>query len=139
MTRQRRALLDAIGKDMTHPTADEVHRLVRRLLPRISLGTVYRNLDALAAAGLIQKVDLAGTQRRFDPLPEQHYHVRCTACGSVSDVTLAQMGFLHSAVRGKTDYTVTGHRLEFLGLCPRCSADARRQKSTLKGETAKNA
>ena len=50
MTRQRRALLDAIGKDMTHPTADEVHRLVRRRLPRISLGTVYRNLDALAAA-----------------------------------------------------------------------------------------
>ena len=69
-----------------HPTAEEVYRAVRRRLPRISLATVYKALDALAAAGLIAK--LAGGEARRDTIAAgtDHYHLRDTRTGEVSDL-----------------------------------------------------
>ncbi|HSM74917.1 MAG TPA: transcriptional repressor, partial [Desulfobacterales bacterium] len=51
MTRQRRVILEELRRMNTHPGADEIHEVVRRRLPRISLGTVYRNLDILCELG----------------------------------------------------------------------------------------
>ncbi|MGE5577510.1 MAG: Fur family transcriptional regulator, partial [Syntrophothermus sp.] len=53
MTRQRQIILEELKNVTTHPTADEVYEMVRRRLPRISLGTVYRNLELLAEEGII--------------------------------------------------------------------------------------
>jgi len=66
MTKQRRVIVEELKKLKTHPTATLIYELVRKRLPRISLGTVYRNLDLLAEAGIIQKLETAGTQKRFD-------------------------------------------------------------------------
>jgi Fur family ferric uptake transcriptional regulator len=123
MTRQRRALLEAIEKSHAHPTADEVHRLVRRRLPRISLGTVYRNLEVLADLGMIQKVELGSGQRRYDAVREHHYHVRCQRCGRVEDVWLRRARGLETAAQRQSGYEITGHRLDFLGLCARCRTE----------------
>ena len=62
MTRQRRVILEALRGTTSHPTADEVYEMVRRRLPRISLGTVYRNLEILSGEGLVAKLEMAGTQ-----------------------------------------------------------------------------
>jgi Fe2+ or Zn2+ uptake regulation protein len=64
MTRQRRVVLDEVQQAHSHPTAGEVYELVRRRLPRISLATVYRSLEALAGQGLLRKLEMGGTQRR---------------------------------------------------------------------------
>ena len=69
-----------------HPTADEVYQVVRKRLPRISLGTVYRNLDVLSESGEISRLDRCGAQYRFDGDLEQHYHIRCSSCGRVDDI-----------------------------------------------------
>ena len=55
-TRQRRVILEELQSVKSHPTAIELFELVRRRLPRVSLGTVYRNLDLLARAGFIEKL-----------------------------------------------------------------------------------
>ena len=55
MTTQRRVILDELRSTGSHPTADQLYERVRRRLPRISLGTVYRNLEILAGQGVIQK------------------------------------------------------------------------------------
>jgi Fur family transcriptional regulator, ferric uptake regulator len=86
MTRQRQVILEQLREVCSHPTADEVYGMVRRRLPRISLGTVYRNLEMLVKAGLIRRLDMAGRQRRYDGNVEHHYHVRCSRCGCVGDV-----------------------------------------------------
>ncbi|MFP4672575.1 MAG: Fur family transcriptional regulator, partial [Desulfohalobiaceae bacterium] len=65
-TTQRRAILEELQKVQTHPTADEVYEMVRNRLPKVSLGTIYRNLDMLASQGMIQKLHVADTQMRFD-------------------------------------------------------------------------
>jgi Fur family ferric uptake transcriptional regulator len=66
MTRQRKVILEEIRKTDSHPTADELYQRVRQRLPHVSLGTIYRNLETLAASGLIQKLEMGGSQKRFD-------------------------------------------------------------------------
>jgi Fe2+ or Zn2+ uptake regulation protein len=120
MTRQRRVILEELKKFSSHPTADEVYERARRRLPRISLGTVYRNLEILSECGMIQKLELGGSQKRFDGTVENHYHVRCIRCGSVKDVSMEPLTTLERALRGVSDYEIIGSRLEFVGFCPQC-------------------
>ena len=106
-----------------HPTADALYELVRKRLPRISLGTVYRNLEILTALGEIQTLELAGHQKRYDGDPCKHYHIRCMHCGNVDNAPIAPLNQLEDKLYGATVYTIMGHRLEFMGLCPECSKD----------------
>lgn len=124
MTRQRQVILEELGKVSSHPTADEVYDMVRRRLPRVSLGTVYRNLEMLSERGMIQKLELGGTRRRFDGNVRDHYHVRCVRCGRLEDVPAEPGAVLENALRGVSDYEITGYRLEFIGLCPQCKKQA---------------
>ena len=120
MTRQRRTIIRALEMVESHPTADEVYEAVRRELPRISLGTVYRNLDVLSEHGIIRKLEFGGSQRRFDGMPNNHYHLRCTGCGRLEDAPLAPLAELEESLKEVSDYEIVGHRLEFIGLCPKC-------------------
>lgn len=123
-TEQRRVILEELGKLRTHPTANEMYDIVRERLPRISLGTVYRNLEVLAESEMIQKLETAGTQKRFDGVTENHYHIRCIACGRVEDVASFPIASINDAVKGLSDYKILWHRLEFVGICPRCKTAA---------------
>jgi Fur family ferric uptake transcriptional regulator len=119
-THQRRVILEEIRKVNTHPTADEVYEMVRKRLPRISLGTVYRNLEILSTCGLIQKIGPVSSQMRFDGDPRGHYHIRCIYCGRVEDAPIEMIDTLEQEVRTKSYYEILGHRLEFIGVCPAC-------------------
>jgi Fur family ferric uptake transcriptional regulator len=123
MTRQRAVILEELEKVGTHPTAYEIYEMVRRRLPRISLGTVYRNLDLLASSGLIRRLDAGSGQRRFDATVEEHSHIRCTSCGRVDDVsvhTADGIAALYRGVERLTGYRVSGLEMGFTGLCPDC-------------------
>jgi len=120
MTRQRRVILETLRENNTHPSADEVYEMVRRKLPRIGLGTVYRNLELLSELGEIQKLELSGSLMRFDGVPEKHYHIRCINCDRLDDAPLQALDNIEEQLLGSTEYKVMGHRLEFMGLCPDC-------------------
>jgi Fur family ferric uptake transcriptional regulator len=126
MTRQRKIILEELRKVKYHPTADDLYRTVRRRLPRISLGTVYRNLDLLSRAGLIQKLEVGGTQKRFDGDLKGHYHRRCIQCGKVEDVWLDEIAAISRVIREMTDYEVVSHRIEFIGFCRGCRVRTKR-------------
>jgi Fur family ferric uptake transcriptional regulator len=120
MTLPRQVILEALRAAETHPTGDEVYRLARRRLPHISLGTVYRNLVQLSEAGLIRKLELGGTARRFDRRMAEHHHLRCLECGKVEDVSVEPAVGIEEAVEAESGYEVVEHRLELVGYCPRC-------------------
>lgn len=124
MTKQRQVILEEVKRLNSHPTADEVYEAVRKRLPKVSLGTVYRNLDILSKEGYIKKIDHAYPQMRFDSKTDDHYHVVCMACGRVDDVKVdsRKEGFdqLEKKIIQLSRYTIFGHNLEFLGLCPMC-------------------
>jgi Fe2+ or Zn2+ uptake regulation protein len=119
-THQRTVILEEIRKGNTHPTADEVYEMVRKRLPRISLGTVYRNLEILSACALIQKIGPVSTQMRFDGNPHNHYHIRCIYCGRVEDAPIGMIDSVEQEMLTASDYTILGHQLEFIGVCPAC-------------------
>jgi len=120
MTKQRGTVLEELKKLKSHPTADELYMIVREKLPRISLGTVYRNLDILSESGEIRRLDIGGGQWRFDGNTQKHYHVRCIECGRVGDIFGLQDGFPIEQVRKATDFEIITHQLEFKGICPNC-------------------
>ncbi len=120
LSRQRQVILEELNKVKSHPTALEVYEMVRRRLPRISLGTVYRNLDVLSESGQILKIESAGTQRRYDATTDEHYHLRCLRCGRVEDAPVEPVASINELLSGKCDFAITGHRLEFLGYCAAC-------------------
>ena len=121
LTRQRKLILDVLRQANNHPGADEIYAMVRKYLPNISLGTIYRNLEVLSELGEIQKLEIGGTIKRYDWDSNKHYHIRCTRCGRVDDAPIAPLKQLENELYGATVYTIIGHRLEFVGLCPACS------------------
>ena len=104
-----------------HPSADQIYEEVRKKLPNISLGTVYRNLEILTGQGEIQTLEMSGAMKRYDWNPKKHYHIRCTRCGRLDDAPIAPLNQLENELYGATVFTIIGHRLEFVGLCPACS------------------
>ncbi|GFM38101.1 Fur family transcriptional regulator [Desulfovibrio psychrotolerans] len=119
MTKQRRVILEELRRVTTHPTADEVYDMVRQRLPRISLGTIYRNLDVLAESGEILKLESAGNQKRFDGNIMPHAHIRCTRCGRLGDVMNVPARIPAGGAEAE-GFFITGARVEFEGVCNAC-------------------
>jgi Fe2+ or Zn2+ uptake regulation protein len=103
----------------THPTADWIFDQVRRTVPKISLGTVYRNLSVLKDEGLIREIYGSDRRAHYDAMVKPHAHFICADCGSISDV--------HGV--GECDWRpakelvgceVTEQRVEFVGTCAAC-------------------
>jgi Fur family ferric uptake transcriptional regulator len=120
MTRQRQVILDEFRKANTHLTADEVYEKVRKRMPRVSLGTVYRNLEILSRRGFVDKIELAGHQKMFDGNMDKHYHLRCVRCSNIIDIPARNIRVDLKTVEEEGEFKVTGYRLEFTGLCPQC-------------------
>lgn len=122
-TNQRRIIIEELRKLKTHPTADELYAIVREKLPQISLGTVYRNLELLAEAGKIWKLELSGKQKRFDGNVNRHFHMRCSNCGRIEDMEADEMSEIDDKLNDLVDkLKVDGYRLELSGLCSKCKA-----------------
>ena len=121
LTTQRQIILEELSKVKTHPTASEVYDMVRKRLPRIGLGTVYRNLELMAENGMIVKLEVGGTQKRFDATTDAHYHIRCSCCGRVDDIDVPVIDSLVDAAAENSSYHILGHHIEFTGICSQCS------------------
>jgi Fur family ferric uptake transcriptional regulator len=119
VTRQRTIILEELRKVVTHPTADELYTVVRQRLPRISLATVYRNLELLAEQKEILKLESAGNSRRFDGDTHSHQHARCQKCGRIADI-MTPMPLPEVRDITLPGFTITAVRLECDGLCDAC-------------------
>jgi len=119
-TIQAALVLEAVNKLQSHATADEVYQEIVREHPHISRGTVYRNLNRLAQAGEIRKIELSGGADRFDHLCHDHCHVRCEKCGRVFDVDMEFVYGLEKNIRDPHGFQFTGYDIIFKGICPAC-------------------
>ena len=119
ITTQQQAIFQLVKRSQKHLTADDVYAEVRRTLPRISLATVYRNLEKLVDAGLIGRVSIRGVYY-FELNTEAHYHVICLSCKRVEDVGSSQATYIESFFARDTGYILTGHELVLHGVCPVC-------------------
>jgi Fe2+ or Zn2+ uptake regulation protein len=122
-TDARRVIMEELKDLKTHPTADEVYDRVRKRIPRVSLGTIYRNLEILSENGQIRKLETGGTQKRFDGNTSVHYHLRCYLCGRISDLPASPLKEIENVLAGLGDYEIQSYNLDLIGVCPTCRAD----------------
>jgi len=119
-TKQREAILKYLRDTKSHPTADMIYDVVRKEIPNISKGTVYRNLQVLQESGQIAELNIKGTVSRYEIRQASHYHFRCEQCGRVFDVDEPVDKDIDERVAKRTGFKVTRHQLEFRGLCKDC-------------------
>jgi Fur family transcriptional regulator, peroxide stress response regulator len=103
-----------------HPTAEWVYDEVKKQLPGISLGTVYRNLKLLCRSGEVFACEGAGGMSRYDGCTTTHHHFRCEACGTMIDIDEQVDSRLDERVAASTGLRIRCHVLEFRGLCRDC-------------------
>lgn len=121
-SKQREIILEYLRSVKTHPTAETVYEEVKKEDKKISLGTVYRNLDKLSDIGLIQRIKMANQKDRFDGDVSLHYHGKCIKCNNVIDIFLKENIDLSidEYVKNETNINVVSHDIIFNVICPNC-------------------
>lgn len=120
LTRQRVAVFNYLREVTHHPTAEEVYRHIRCMLPRVSLATVYKNLEALVDCGAISKLTYGDLAARYDVRTDHHYHSRCLTCGQIWDLEPADDARLLHVIAPQAGFRIKDYRLELLGYCQKC-------------------
>ncbi|MSQ48144.1 MAG: transcriptional repressor [Deltaproteobacteria bacterium] len=119
-TPQLTVISTAIQGDHSHPSAEDIYLRVRKVLPRISLGTVYRTLQRLVREGTIQMLFFGERTARYDPTLEEHDHFICQQCGRVEDVRVEREQQMDFASLVRAGFTIAAHSLAIRGVCQLC-------------------
>ncbi len=115
-TKQKEIILDAVFELNHHPTADEIYLHLKSDFPRLSLATVYRNLNMYASQGKIRKVSIPGDSERFDFNLMEHEHFYCETCKQVYDVNVN----LGDIVNEVSPFELSSYKLMLYGTCDSC-------------------
>ena len=124
MTDQRRAVYDSLMSQRDHPTAVEVFMRVKTAVPSISLATVYNCLETLVECGLVRHVHHDRAPSRYCPNLEEHAHLFCEACGSVTDLPKRPDRDPEEIWEIPENVVVSKREVAFRGLCVRCASQA---------------
>lgn len=119
-SRQRSAVLHYLRSVTSHPTAELVYQAIRQEFPKISLGTVYRNLNLLADQGEILRLNCGDGVDHYDAVIEPHNHFICRSCGQVLDLPLISMEAVDRQAEELCAGHIEGHELYFYGKCNSC-------------------
>ena len=122
VTRPRLAVLAALH-DHPHVDTDAVIALVRDELPKVSQQAVYDVLRALTNAGLVRRIEPAGTTARYESrTQDNHHHVVCRSCGAIADVDCAVGHAPCLTASNDQGFVVDEAEVVFWGTCPDCAA-----------------
>ena len=120
-SRQRASIKEYLDHTTEHPTADTVYLHVREEFPRISLGTVYRNLNFLVDHGEALRLDMGDGNDHFDGNVMPHNHFFCRKCHHVLDLEMDGINHIDVIANAGFDGIIEGHTIYFTGLCPDCA------------------
>ncbi|OGR37092.1 MAG: hypothetical protein A2X29_05030 [Elusimicrobia bacterium GWA2_64_40] len=128
MTPQRAELLRALEGNKSHPSAEQLHRRLRKKFPGVSFATVYNTLQSLLDIGELAEIRIDRSRARFDPCTDGHAHLMCAECGAIADLSVSRPPAVSGAPRG---FKVLRCNIEFYGVCPACGKKAGNKEKTL--------
>jgi Fur family peroxide stress response transcriptional regulator len=120
-SRQRESIKNFLAGRTDHPTAETIYTCLRETNPRISLGTVYRNLALLTELGEVKKISTGNGPDHFDADTSRHHHFICRECFRVSDMKMESIDEIINAAAKDFDGQIEGYVTNFYGLCAHCS------------------
>ena len=112
---QRDTIKNVVCSTTCHPTADWVYNEVRKLIPNISLGTVYRNLNQLSDNSSIRTIQ-DGSVTRYDGNIKPHHHLKCIKCGEIKDINIHNLN-LKEKIKSKFDFDPSDIEITVIGKC----------------------
>ena len=133
VTRQRLAIFEALAASREHPSAEEIHRSVRKRLPHLSLATVYKNLESLREIGAVSDVNALHEHGRYEAaLPgtgagRPHHHLVCVSCRKVVDLYDDSLNTVR--VSDTLGFEVRALKVQVEGICPDCAREKRRARA----------
>jgi len=117
-TPQRLAILDFLEGNTSHPSAEDIYRVVSKKYQSMSFATVYNTLNTLTKAGAVREVTIDPRRKHYDPDTSGHHHLICVACEKIFDVPEGISVELPGDMA--RDFTVIGSHIEFFGYCAAC-------------------
>lgn len=121
-SKQRETIYKVLANDRTHPNVDTIYMNVKKIIPDISLGTVYRNLNFLAQQKRIHRLDFGEGVIRFDAHLDPHYHFVCDECHDILDLEIDEslLAPLIGNVQKHCDVHIKTADIVFRGTCQQC-------------------
>ncbi|MCL4454808.1 MAG: transcriptional repressor [Deinococcus sp.] len=120
LTKQRKAVLEVVRHANNHPDAAWVYQRVRERVPSISLGTVYRTLDALVDDGYLLPLTHSGEATRYEANLDGHLHLVCSKCGEFVDISHPLPDLLSGVKERYPELDIHAVQVEYQGLCQGC-------------------
>jgi len=122
-TNQRLGVLEVL-EETGHSTIDEIYQRVKAEHPAISLATVYKNVDIMLEKGVLVEVPVAGAKSRYEIRKQDHIHLICQKCGSVTDETIDVISHKALAhIAAKDEFVIERSQTNIYGICHNCQAD----------------
>lgn len=120
-TKSRKVIIEVLVKTEIPLSAEEIFLLVKDSGASTNLSTVYRTLDLLESKGLLDKCIMSEGRARYQLVLEGHkHHITCTSCHKSIPISICPLETLEKDLVNKTNFNITGHKLELYGLCPKC-------------------
>jgi len=120
---QRDTILRIVKNTDSHPGADWIYEEVKKEIPNISMGTIYRNLRFLVEIGEVKEINIPGTPSRFDGSTSDHHHLVCEKCGRIFDLDDSTECDMEAKIFQKTGFKTKVQYLKFIGLCSDCQKE----------------
>lgn len=121
LTKQRRAIMEAVQRERRHLTAEEIAADVLRHEPHVNRATIYRTLRWLCEVGLLRSIDIGDGRRRFEAANEhEHHHLICRACGGELKIDEHVVRVFQAHIREHYDFDADGEHLALWGRCAAC-------------------
>ena len=120
VTHQRQVLYEVMSAMHGHPSPEEVYARVRMRIPAISLATVYKNIHLFVESGVLREVSLHHGSQRVEMNREEHHHMVCSRCKSISDIDERELGLLSKRKRLAGGFLVERYSVDVIGLCAKC-------------------
>ena len=123
-SRQRDAILTMLRSRYDHPTAEQLYTDLKTDFPKLSLGTVYRNLGQMAEEGLIRRLHFAEQPDHYDKNVHPHDHAICVKCGYITDI---QVKSINDLIENAPEMDILNYELSVQCVCAACRSNSTAQ------------
>ena len=122
-SRQRRKILETLQNNVVHTSAEYIHQVLQKEHSKISLATVYRNLNKMAETGEIKKINGLEDSSHYDHNTHLHYHFFCKKCRKIFDLPSDISPNLVRKAEMVSGFKIDTHEIVFHGECKECRKD----------------
>lgn len=135
-TYQRQVIYEAVVSLQGHPSHEAVFEEVRKRIPSISMGTVYKNIRTFLDFGILRELGVHHGSLRVEANHRPHHHFVCTNCKTILDLPEEEFGPVQLRLRLLGGFQVEKIVVDVIGLCPKCSTEASHSQKTRRTSNA---